>query len=202
MTSKPLFMRVAESIVMRPPILQVGWSRACSAVTDSSSSAARPRKGPPEAVRMPATTRSRGTPSRSWNIAECSESTGTRAAPVRARAALTSSPPTTRLSLLASATGRPRSSAARVGGRPAAPTIPFSTTSGSLASMRSPWSRPPPWEVCATRGPPPARPSRRPGCRTPGRSRSCRGPPRSPGGPARRWTPCSRGRGRGSRKRV
>ena len=41
----------------------------------------------------------------------------------------------TRLSLLASATGTPRSSAASVGRRPAAPTRAFSTRSGSAASI-------------------------------------------------------------------
>ena len=39
-TSKPLFISVAESIVMRPPIAQVGW-RSASATLTSASSAAR-----------------------------------------------------------------------------------------------------------------------------------------------------------------
>ena len=50
MTSKPLFIMVAESIVMRRPIFQVGWFRACSGVTGQSDSAGVSRNGPPEAV--------------------------------------------------------------------------------------------------------------------------------------------------------
>ena len=45
-TSRPLFIRVAESIVIFPPMAQVGWRSACSTVTPSSSSRARPRNGP------------------------------------------------------------------------------------------------------------------------------------------------------------
>ncbi len=50
-TSKPLFISVAQSIVMRPPMSQVGWFSASSGVTSISSSRVRPLKGPPEAVR-------------------------------------------------------------------------------------------------------------------------------------------------------
>ena len=32
MTSKPLFIKVAESMVIRCPIFQVGWFSACSTV--------------------------------------------------------------------------------------------------------------------------------------------------------------------------
>ena len=130
-------MSVAESTVILAPIRHVGWARASSTPTAASEAASRPRKGPPEAVRIAAWTRSGARPARSWKSAECSESTGTSAAPVRARAAATRSPPTTRLSLLASATGMPRSSAASVGRSPAAPSSPFSTRSGSLRSMRA-----------------------------------------------------------------
>ncbi len=52
-TSRPLFMRVAESIVIFGPMRQVGWARASSRViARRSSRATRSRKGPPEAVRM------------------------------------------------------------------------------------------------------------------------------------------------------
>ena len=37
MTSKPLFIRVAESMVMRRPIFQVGWFRACCTVIEANS---------------------------------------------------------------------------------------------------------------------------------------------------------------------
>ncbi len=148
---------VAESIVILAPIVQVGWRSASAGVTDSRSSAARPRKGPPDAVSTPATTRSRATPSISWKRAECSELTGTSAAPVRRRAAATRSPPATRLSLLARATGTPRSTAASVGRSPAAPTRPFRTMSGSLASISAARSGsygtdppPPAQAVCST----------------------------------------------------
>ncbi len=49
-TSSPLFMSVAESIVIFPPIDQVGCASACSTVTSASSALVRPRNGPPEAV--------------------------------------------------------------------------------------------------------------------------------------------------------
>ena len=43
-------MRVAESIVIRLPIFQVGWFSACSTVIDANSDAGVLRNGPPEAV--------------------------------------------------------------------------------------------------------------------------------------------------------
>ena len=49
-TSRPLFISVAESIVIFPPIAHVGCCSACSTVTPSSSAAERPRNGPPDAV--------------------------------------------------------------------------------------------------------------------------------------------------------
>ena len=53
-TSRPLFMSVAESIVIFAPIVQVGCRSASAGVTARSSSAARPRNGPPDAVRIAA----------------------------------------------------------------------------------------------------------------------------------------------------
>ena len=44
MSSRPLFMSVAESIVILPPICQVGWASASSIVTSSSCSRVRPAK--------------------------------------------------------------------------------------------------------------------------------------------------------------
>ena len=52
MSSSPLLIRVEELTVTTGPMAQVGWARACSAVTPVSSARLRPRKGPPEAVRM------------------------------------------------------------------------------------------------------------------------------------------------------
>ena len=51
MTSRPLFISVAESTVILPPIAHVGCASASSTVTSSSSARVRPRNGPPEAVR-------------------------------------------------------------------------------------------------------------------------------------------------------
>ena len=97
--------------------------------------ALRPRKGPPEAVR---TTRGdllgRSVPPGTGRCAECSLSTGSSSPPPRFWAASASSPAATRLSLLASASVTPCSSAHRVARQPAKPTTAFSTRSGSHAS--------------------------------------------------------------------
>ncbi len=50
MTSKPLFIKVAESMVMRRPIFQVGWFKACSTVIEENCDFGVCRNGPPEAV--------------------------------------------------------------------------------------------------------------------------------------------------------
>ena len=72
-------------------------------------------------------------PSRHWKSAECSESTGSSRPPPRSFAASASSPAATRLSLFASASVTPRSSAHSVAPTPAKPTTAFRTTSGSDA---------------------------------------------------------------------
>ena len=97
----------------------------------------RPRNGPPEAVSTSRSTVPGCSPPISWKSAECSESTGSRRAPVPSASAVVSSPPITRLSLLASATSIPAPSAATVGPSPAAPTIPLSTRSGAAAAISS-----------------------------------------------------------------
>ena len=110
-TSRPLFMRVAESIVIFGPMRQVGCASASSRVIVSKVSRARSRKGPPEAVRMSRRTSSGRRPSRHSCSAQCSESMGRSRAPVsRARASI-SSPAITSVSLLARATSLPASSA-------------------------------------------------------------------------------------------
>ena len=81
-------------------------------------------------------------PPRHWKSAECSESTGSRRPPPRSFAASASSPAATRLSLFASASVTPRSSAQSVAPTPAKPTIAFRTTSGCAASSSSVTSPP------------------------------------------------------------
>ena len=70
-----------------------------------------------------------GSPVSRWCSAVCSESIGISRAPVASASAVTSSPPTTSDSLLASATSMPSVSATIVGPRPAEPTIALSTRS-------------------------------------------------------------------------
>src|SRR5215203_1077543 len=114
MSSRPLFMSVAELIVTTGPMAHVGWASAWSTVTSASSAALRPRKGPPLAVSTSRATSPRAPPRRHWASAECSESTGTSWP--GAAAAVTRSPPATSDSLLASATVRPAASAEILGG--------------------------------------------------------------------------------------
>ena len=47
-TSKPLFIMEAESMVILAPISQLGCFRACALVTDFSCSRVQVRKGPPK----------------------------------------------------------------------------------------------------------------------------------------------------------
>ena len=120
-----------------PPIAQVGWASACSTVTSRSSAALRPRNGPPEAVRISRSTVPGRSPASSWCSAECSESTGMIGAPVASASCVTSSPPTTSDSLLASARSMPSPSVATVGTSPAEPTIALSTRSQSHSVISS-----------------------------------------------------------------
>src|SRR3954468_14625479 len=140
MSSRPLFISVAESIVILPPMAHVGWRSASSTVTPASSARVRPRNGPPLAVRTSLSTVPARSPSSSWWIAECSESTGTIRAPVASASWVTRSPPTTSDSLLASARSMPSPSVATVGPRPAEPTSALSTRSApdSMTSRTSP----------------------------------------------------------------
>ena len=119
------------------PICQVGCASASAGVTSSSSSRERPRNGPPLAVRTSPWTWSRGMSPSSWNAAECSLSTGSSSPPPRAHASRASSPAATRLSLFASASVTPRSSAQSVAWMPAKPTIALRTTSGCVRSSTS-----------------------------------------------------------------
>ena len=65
-TSRPLFISVAESIVILPPIAQVGCASASSTVTSASSARERPRNGPPLAVIVSPATAPGGWPAISW----------------------------------------------------------------------------------------------------------------------------------------
>ena len=119
------------------PIDQVGWASAWAGTTSASRSCDQPRNGPPDAVSTSDSSDSGAAPSRHCCSAECSLSTGSSSRPLRRTAAVTSSPPATRLSLLASARSLPASSAAIVASRPAAPTIAFSTTSARSSRTSS-----------------------------------------------------------------
>ena len=82
MTSRPLFMSVAESMEILPPIAHVGCASASSTVTDCSDARERPRNGPPDAVIVSPVGVPTGSPASSWCSAACSESTGRIRAPV------------------------------------------------------------------------------------------------------------------------
>ena len=59
MTSRPLFIIEAESMVIFWPMLQFGCLSACASVACSMSFAAQVRNGPPEAVMITAPRSSR-----------------------------------------------------------------------------------------------------------------------------------------------
>ena len=131
MTSSPLFTSVAELVVTIRPMSQVGCASACAGVT-SASDARRPAAeraaggGEHQPADLAVACRRRGT----------GRSRSARCRPARlARriAAADERPPMIRDSLFASASTAPVSSAAIVGPRPAAPVMPFTTTSASTS---------------------------------------------------------------------
>ena len=146
-TSRPLFIRVAESMVTFGPIDQRGWFSACSTVTRSRSRSGWDQNGPPDAVMTRRRTFSRCSPHRHCQIALCSESTGRT--PRSPAAFMTSGPAMTSTSLVASAISFPAFSAARVGRSARAPGIATSTRSqrGSvtMVSTRASKSGSPAW---------------------------------------------------------
>src|SRR3954467_13710932 len=79
MTSRPLFIIEAESMVIFCPMLQLGCLSACASVACSISDTAQVRNGPPEAVMMTRTSSSRLPDDSAWNRALCSESAGREA---------------------------------------------------------------------------------------------------------------------------
>ncbi len=133
MISRALFISVAESMVIFGPMSQVGWANASATVTCANSSTVRVRNGPPLAVRTIRATSSRRPDCIAWKIALCSLSTGSTETLRSLASRITSGPATTRLSLLANATGLPASSAAQVPCSPALPTIAESTMSVSAS---------------------------------------------------------------------
>ena len=52
MSSRPLFIKVALSMVIFAPMFQLGCLRATALVLPRSSSVFMPKKGPPEAVKL------------------------------------------------------------------------------------------------------------------------------------------------------
>ena len=129
MTSNPLLSMVAQSTVILAPMFQLGCASARAGVTASSSSKGTSRRAPPLAVRRILRKGAARSKCRHCQMAECSLSTGRMRAPVRAASARTSSPPATRLSLLARATSLPAAKARRVAFSPAKPDTATSTTS-------------------------------------------------------------------------
>ena len=94
------------------PIAQLGWASASARVAAAIRSALHWRNGPPDAVMVMRMIVARSRPPSAWKIALCSESIGSRRAPVLRAVAITASPAHTSVSLLASATARPAETAA------------------------------------------------------------------------------------------
>mmetsp|Transcript_2009 Transcript_2009/g.7569 ORF Transcript_2009/g.7569 Transcript_2009/m.7569 type:complete len:253 (+) Transcript_2009:1721-2479(+) len=147
MTSRALFMSVAESHVILAPMSQLGWVvaffwrkpgsvLAYSRIWESSTS----RKAPPDAVRMILLRAPSGRPWMHWKMALCSESAGRILTPCFTARGTMAGPPAMRVSLLARQMFLPASMAATVGGRPAQPTMPVTveSTSGCLATSTMP----------------------------------------------------------------
>ena len=148
MTSRPLFIIVAESTLILRPMTQFGM-RAGLRRRDRARAprAGASRNGPPDAVstmrRTPAVPDRAGTSAgRHWKIALCSLSIGSSVAPPASTAAMKAAPPITSASLFASRMRLPARAAASVGARPAAPTMAASTVSasGNEAASTSPAS--------------------------------------------------------------
>ena len=133
MTSSALFIMDAESMVILRPMLQLGWRSACSFVAFMMSALSQVRNGPPLAVRISRSGLLPCAPCRHWKMALCSLSTGRSGWPAAFAAAVTSSPPATSGSLLASSTRLPQESASITAARPTTPTTDTSTSSASHA---------------------------------------------------------------------
>src|SRR3989344_3714464 len=75
-TSKPLFISVAESMVTFFPIFHLGWFKASLGVMAGNFSMGRFKKGPPDAVSISPFISPFLCPAMDWNMALCSLSTG------------------------------------------------------------------------------------------------------------------------------
>ena len=122
-SSSPLFIMVALSMVTFGPIDQFGCDKACSMVTFTISATDISRKGPPEAVRIIFSISAWFSYLRHWNIALCSESIGKRVAPFFSAAGIIKCPAATSVSLFANAIFCPASTARQTGASPASPTM-------------------------------------------------------------------------------
>src|SRR6266849_5670208 len=129
MTSKPLFIIVAESMVMRSPMRQFGCASACSGVTLCSAASGVVRNGPLEAVSTGRRTSPCSPPRKHWWTALCSLSTGSSSRPALFAAAITNSPAATSTSLFESATVLPSFTASYVASKPTTPTAAEMTIS-------------------------------------------------------------------------
>ena len=129
-SSRPLLTSVAEFTVTIGPIAQVGWASA-SADGDAGELLARSGRGTARRTRSAPTAPPRPPIRRAGTgPARSAPSRPARSGP-GAAAEVTSDPPATKDSLLASASVRPACSAAIVGPRPMDPVMPLSTTSAS-----------------------------------------------------------------------
>ena len=128
-TSNPLFIIEAESMVIFAPISHVGWRSASSLVTFASCSRENIRKGPPLAVSNIFSISLSPSPTMLWKMAECSLSTGNIGVWYSCANWHISAPATTRVSLLARQMVFLAFTAWIVGERPANPTIAVSTIS-------------------------------------------------------------------------
>ena len=118
MSSRPLFISVAESTEILRPITQFGCAQACSGVHAASFSVGQSRNGPPDAVSSTRLTPFGGSPARvsdgrHWKIALCSLSTGSSVAPASRAALISSGPAITSDSLLAISRRLPALAAAK-----------------------------------------------------------------------------------------
>ena len=133
MTSKPLFIMVALSIVILGPIFQVGCRSASSGVISSVISFSK--NGPPEAVSNILSISACFSPRRHCMMALCSLSTVSRVARHSLAASITRQPPATSTSLLASATVFPFWIIFQVGRSPATPTRAETPISKSVSRL-------------------------------------------------------------------
>ena len=140
MTSRPLFISVEESTVIFGPMDQVGWARASATRRPSaSSSPAPPAEGPARGGEQQPGHAPRGPrPAGTGGGRSARSRPGRSRPPACCRARWTRGAPAMIDSLLARASRRPASRAARVTGSPAKPTTPLTATWASVAMRGQP----------------------------------------------------------------